>query len=187
MKIISWEEIGDCWQKDDSIENQKRMFQVMEGVFERLSKWPYDKTWSMVFEEEFMKEYNLMYDKPEPLRRVSRKRVPAGIENIIKTERPELNKLLNLGTKVSHGKMIVVHSRVEKSSSRPNGIKRKKGLFYDEFIKHHKGKIVHQIDETHTTNVSATTESLEKKRCYIKKKLWIIKKLNWERKFLIWQ
>ena len=125
----------------------------MEGVFERLSKWPYDKTWSMVFEEEFMKEYNLKYDKPEPLRKAAQRRIPAGIENIIKTERPELNKLLNLRTKVSHGKMIVVHGRVEKSSSRPNGIKRKKGLFYGEFIRHHKGKIVHQIDEARTTNV----------------------------------
>ena len=122
----------------------------------------------MVFEEEFMKEYNLKYDKPEPERRVSQRRIPAGIENVIKTERPELNKLLNLRTKVSHGKMIVVQGRVEKSSSRPNGIKRKKRLFYGEFIKQHTPNSICQMDEAHTINISATAESLEKKRCWIK-------------------
>jgi len=138
----------------------------------------------MVFEEELMKEYKLKYNKSETERRVSQTRIPAGIENIIKTERPELNKLLNLQTKVSHGKMIVVHGRVEKSSSRPNGIKRKKGLFYGEFIKYHNGKIVHQMDETRTTNVSATTESQEKKKMQHKKVVMDNKEIQSGRKIL---
>ena len=86
-----------------------------------------------------MREYNLRYDRPEPVREASRRKTPAGIEDIIKTERPEMNKLINLRTKMenSHGKMIVVTGRVGKSSIKPNGSKRKKEVFYSEFIRYH--------------------------------------------------
>ena len=76
MDVRSWEEIGDCWQKDGSRINQERMFQVMHGVFERKGKWKddnTDNTWSMQLEEEFMTEYDLAYDMPEPEKKASRK------------------------------------------------------------------------------------------------------------------
>ena len=172
MNISSWEDIGHSWQHDDSAENQERMFQIMYGVFERDSKWPYGKTWSSKLEEEFMREYNLRYDRPEPLRKASRRRTPAGIEDIIKTERPELNKLLNLRTKMdnSHGKMIVAIGRVGKSSRQPNGIKRKKGVFYSEFIRYHKSKCQNDVNNnTVATNKDSTVELPEKAEM-IKKK-----------------
>ena len=140
MNVRSWEDIGDIWQKDGSRENQEKMFQVMHGVFERKGEWSFDNSWSRQLENEFMTEYNLVYDTPEPERKASRKRIPAGIEDIIKGERPQLNKLLNLKTKMktSHGKTIVVIGRVGKSLAKPSGVVRKKGIFYTEFIRFHK-------------------------------------------------
>ena len=91
MDIKSWEEIGDCWQKDGSRINQERMFHVMHGVFERKGKWKDDDTWSMQLEKEFMNEYGIFYDMPEPERKTSRKRIPAGIEDIIKGERSQIS------------------------------------------------------------------------------------------------
>ena len=43
-----------------------------------------------------MTDYDLVYYKPEPERKVSRKIIPAMIEKIIKGEKPQLSKLLNL-------------------------------------------------------------------------------------------
>ena len=165
MKISFWEDIGRCWQEDGSVENQERMFHVMYGVFERDSKWPYGKSWSSKLEEEFMREYNLRYDKPEPVREASRQKIPAGIEDIIKTERPEMNKLINLRTKMenSHGKMIVVTGRVGKSSIKPNGSKRKKEVFYSEFVRYHKCKSQNDVkNDTVATNIHSTVELREK-------------------------
>ena len=53
----------------------------MYGVFERNSKWG-EKEWSMVLEDEFMKETGLKYSDP-PIVTTS-KRKPAGLEKLIK-------------------------------------------------------------------------------------------------------
>ena len=123
MNIQTWEDIGHTWQKDGSLKNQEWMFHIMHGVFQMDENWDKGKTWSEQLEDEFMKEYHLEYDTPEPLRKASRKRIPSGIEEIIKSDRSELNKLLNLRTRTmsSHGKKIVLIARVGKCPNKPNG------------------------------------------------------------------
>ena len=139
LDVLTWEDIGDQWQSDGSPENQQRMFQIMHGVFERCGKWNGVDTWAIELEREFMQQYGLQYDKPDSERQLKRKRVPAGIEEIIKNQKPALNKLINLRTmtKGSHGKKIVVVGKVSKCNDVPDGYVRKKGIFYPEFIRYH--------------------------------------------------
>ena len=63
----------------------------MHGVFERKSEWG-EKEWSMVLEDQFMKEAGLKYSDPPIV--TTGKRMPAGLEKLIKNVRNEINKLI---------------------------------------------------------------------------------------------
>ena len=163
MDVQSWEDIGANWQTDGSLENQKCLFQIMHGVFERNKNWSVDQTWSSQLEGEFMKEYSLKYDKPEPERKEAKKRVPAGIEEIIKGERPAINKLLNKRTKIkgSHGKTIVVVGIVGKCEKVPNGCVRKKGVFYPDYVPYYKN--YESVDGMQNNNAKNAMEAMVQK------------------------
>ena len=102
MDIVDWNDIGKAFRTDESREMCEKMYYVMHGVFER------DLHWAEKMEKKVMKIHGVAYDSPPPEQKFGSKKVSSGIEVIIKQQRCECNKLINLKTKNSHGKKILI-------------------------------------------------------------------------------
>ena len=125
MDITNWGDIGKSWQKDGSVENAKKIYKIMYGVFERNSKWG-EKEWSMVLEDEFMKETGLKYSDLPTVS--TSKRKPAGLEKLIKNVRNEANKLIKNQSAKTHGKFVTVTLKEGEKT-------REKDVYYPQFLK----------------------------------------------------
>ena len=76
--------------------------------------------------------------------------------------------------KSSHGKKIVLVARVGKCPDKPNGHRRKKGIFYPEYIQHHKGHVSKDIldSKDSSSNKQSKVDLMEKKnQSWIRMKL----------------
>ena len=113
----------------------------------------------MQLENKFMTEYNLVYNTPEPEGEVTRENNSSGIEAIINGKRPQLNKLLNLKTKVKplHLKTIIAIGRVGKYSAKLSGILGKKEAFFYELVQLHKRIMFNNITKENTTITNQDT------------------------------
>ena len=59
-EVKGWEDIGTEWKKDGGEDNQKKLYHIMHGVFEREINWN-GRSWQQCFEEQFMNSQNLHY------------------------------------------------------------------------------------------------------------------------------
>ena len=78
------------------------MYFVMHAVFQC------DLDWTMKLEVKVMKVYDIEYDSPPPENKFGMKKVSSEIEIIIKQQRCECNKLINLKTRKSHHRKKVL-------------------------------------------------------------------------------
>ena len=97
LEVTDWGGIQKIFASDGSREMMEKMYQIMCGTFEK-----YDLnneiTWSQKLENEALDHFLLRY-RDEPERKHGFRRKPGGIEVIIKSQRNECNKLMNLKTK----------------------------------------------------------------------------------------
>ena len=132
MKDVKrWDDIGSVWKKDGGEVNQKRLYHIMHGVFERETMWN-GNSWQQCAEEEFMNEQNIKYPSEDvnAAGKNKRKRTLTGIQQIIMNERNESNKLINNRTQKSHRLCITI--------KRIDGKRRKKDHFTNQYVSHHK-------------------------------------------------
>ena len=131
--VKRWEDIGCAWKEDGGEDNQKRLYHIMHGVFERETKWN-GRSWQEVIEEEFMKNEKLCYTSRDmnPAGKSKRKRKEAatGIQRVIMSERNELNKLINGRSRMTH-KLSINIKRID-------GKRRKKDHFTKQYVSQHK-------------------------------------------------
>ena len=129
--VKRWDDIGSVWKKDGGEVNQKRLYHIMHGVFERETMWN-GNSWQQCAEEEFMNEQNIKYPSEDvnAAGKNKRKRTSTGIQQIIMNERNEANKLINNRTRKSHGLCITI--------KRIDGKRRKKDHFTNQCVSHHK-------------------------------------------------
>ena len=147
MKDVNkWEDIGSEWKKDGGEDNQKRLYHIMHGVFERETKWN-GRSWQEFIEEEFMKNENLHYPSSRGVNQSGknkrkRKEAATGIQKIIMNERNELNKLINGRSRLTH-KLCINIKRID-------GKRRKMDHFTTQYVSQHK---INERDATKSQKV----------------------------------
>ena len=140
LNVKLWDDIGKEWKKDGGEDNQKRLYCIMHGVFERETKWN-GKCWQQCLEEEFMTKRNLHYTSrdvnAEGNNKRKRKDAATGIQKIIMNERNESNKLINNRSRKTHRLCIII--------KRIDGKRRKKDHFTNQYVGRHE---INEREET---------------------------------------
>ena len=175
LEVTDWGGIQKIFASDGSREMMKKMYEIMCGTFEK-----YDLnneiTWSQKLENEALDHFLLRY-RDEPERKHGYRRKPGGIEVIIKSQRNECNKLMNLKTKQKHGKKIRVTEFVTVDGRKK---KKRKGIFYDDFIALWDGAVARA-----TSNDEDDIEiSMEEKMMNKKRRLEENEEGDYKRKYL---
>ena len=97
MEISDWGGIQRNFAKDGSMKMMETMYEIMCGTFEKYDLMN-ELSWSQKLENDALKHFLIKYtDQPD--RKLGFRRKPGGIEIIIKAQRNECNKLMNLKTK----------------------------------------------------------------------------------------
>ena len=97
MEISDWGGIQRNFAKDGSMKMMETMYEIMCGTFEKYDLMN-ELSWSQKLENDALKHFLIKYtDQPD--RKLGFCRKPGGIEIIIKAQRNECNKLMNLKTK----------------------------------------------------------------------------------------
>ena len=128
MDTLDWNDIGKAFRSDGSRAMCEKMYYIMHGVFER------DLQWAEKMENKVMKIHGIAYNSPPPEQKFGSKKVSSGIEVIIKQQRCECNKLINMRTQKSHKKKIIIVEFVDYNNFPGKKRVRKKDTFYNDFI-----------------------------------------------------
>ena len=95
----------------------------MHGVFEQ------DLQWAEKMENKVMRIHGVAYNSPPPEQKFGSKKVSSGIEVIIKQQRCECNKSINMRTQKTHKRRIIIVEFVECNNFPGKKRVRKKILF----------------------------------------------------------
>ncbi len=191
--VRGWGDIRTKWKEEGGEENQKRLYHIMYGVFERESKWD-GRSWQQRLEEQFMDNENLRYPfrDIDPMGKGKRKRKEAatGIQKIIMNERNELNKLINGRSRKSHGicikikridgkrrkldhftnQYVSLHRTKEREGTKSEKIKQmKKETSTIKLNEDHISKLVEAEQKLNSSQANTITEKLKKKKASTKK------------------
>jgi len=93
--VSSWNEIGEAWRNDDSIDTAKKLYEIIHATFDDKSGY------EIYMESSIMDRLQLKYNEEEGYKN------KGCIARMIITQKSELNKLINKRSEASHQKKFL--------------------------------------------------------------------------------